>query len=128
MPRTYTHAEARRALPHARERIGEVAAMAAELHALAAELRAERPTPGALPAAKALEARIDEALGWFGAEGIQVKGIAPALLDFPARAVHEGRRIEVLLCWRDGEDDVTTWHPPETGYLGRRPIAELDEV
>ena len=40
---------------------------------------------GGLPEAKALEARLSEILGWFSAEGLDLKGIAPLLLDFPAQ-------------------------------------------
>lgn len=78
--------------------------------------------------AKAAEASADEQLGWFHRQGIQVKGIAPALLDFPARAVRDGATVHVLLCWREGEDDIAAFHPPETGYLGREPLDRLDEI
>ncbi len=40
------------------------------------------------------------------------------LVDFPAR--REGR--DVFLCWRLGEERVGYWHPPETGFSGRRPL------
>jgi hypothetical protein len=40
------------------------------------------------------------------------------LVDFPSR--REGR--EVFLCWRLGEERVGFWHPPETGFSGRRPL------
>ncbi|HEY3211138.1 MAG TPA: DUF2203 domain-containing protein [Actinomycetota bacterium] len=38
------------------------------------------------------------------------------LVDFPSR--REGR--DVFLCWRLGEERVEYWHPPETGFSGRR--------
>jgi hypothetical protein len=34
----------------------------------------------------------------------------------------------VLLCWREGEEALAWYHPEELGYLGRAPIAELDDV
>ncbi|MGH3441309.1 MAG: DUF2203 domain-containing protein [Nitriliruptorales bacterium] len=121
--RTFTLEEASALLPEARRRIGEVAAMTADLQRLAAEIQeAGEPPPGLLPDAKALEARIHEGLEWFARESIQVKGIAPALLDFPART----RDGVVLLCWREGEEGIAWFHPTDTGYLGRAPISEAD--
>ncbi len=54
------------------------------------------------------------------AMGVQVKRVQPLLLDFPAQ--HNGQ--EVLLCWREGEEMVTWWHPIHTGIRGRRPVAD----
>ena len=118
MDRTFTPAEANDLLPEARQRLERVVGMTRELHELARAVNAGESGQGGVPEAKALEARIDEALGWFREEGIQVKGIAPALLDFPAELDGE----TVLLCWREGEDEITTYHPLETGYLGRQPL------
>ena len=55
-------------------------------------------------------------------DGIIVKGIEEGLVDFPA--IHSNRD-EVFLCWKDGEEDITSWHSLTTGYRGRRPISEL---
>lgn len=52
------------------------------------------------------------------AHGVELKGLTPARVDFPA--MHGGR--EVYLCWREGETAVTWWHPLHTGERGRRPI------
>lgn len=120
MDRTFTPAEANTVLPEARERLGRVVDMTRDLHELARAVNAGDEGRGGVPEAKALEARIDEALGWFREAGIQVKGIAPALLDFPAEIDGE----TVLLCWREGEDEITTYHPLETGYIGRRPLPD----
>lgn len=65
-----------------------------------------------------LDAR--DALGRIQSHGVEIKGLDPALLDFPA--LHLGR--EVLLCWVEGEDCVTHWHPVHTGFAGRTPIAD----
>ena len=105
-------------LPEARRRIAEVAAMNVELMRLAERARSgEQVTADA----KGIDASIHDALAWFEREGIQVKGVAPALLDFPAIAA-EG---EVLLCWLHGEDDIDWFHDTETGFAGRAPLAEL---
>jgi hypothetical protein len=42
----------------------------------------------------------------------------PPLLDFPA--LRDGQ--EVYLCWREGEADITHWHPLHTGIRGRQPL------
>ena len=47
-----------------------------------------------------------------------VKDLDAGLVDFPAR--REG--VEVLLCWRLGEDEVGYWHGLEEGFSGRRPL------
>lgn len=118
----YTAEEANDVLPEARRRLSEIVDMTRQLHGIARAVNTGQPAEehGGVPEAKALEAHIDEALGWFRERGIQVKGIAPALLDFPAAVDGE----TVLLCWREGEDRVTEYHPIETGYIGRRPIPD----
>jgi hypothetical protein len=74
-----------------------------------------------LPEVKALEARLSEALDWFGTEGIQVKGYAPLLIDFP---MHYGDRT-LLLCWLENETELSWYHDDNHGFLGRRRIADL---
>lgn len=128
MDPTFTYESAAALLPEARTRIGEVAEMSARLQQLALAIRADETSEGDVPRAKALEARLDDELGWFRDQGIQVKGVAPVLLDFPARAVVDGEEQVVLLCWREGEEALAWYHSAELGYLGRAPIAELDEV
>jgi hypothetical protein len=128
MEPAFTYESAAALLPEARERIEAVADRSAELQRLALAIRSGDQDEGDVPRAKALEARLDEDLGWFRDQHIQVKGVAPALLDFPARAVVDGEEQVVLLCWREGEDALAWYHPVETGYLGRAPIADLDDV
>ncbi len=55
-------------------------------------------------------------------DGIIVKGIEQGLFDFPA--IHSNGD-EVFLCWKDDEEDITSWHSLTAGYRGRRPISEL---
>jgi hypothetical protein len=128
MRQRYTLAEAQALLPEARRRIGEAAQTLTELRRLT-----QGQSGGNAPASLAddvaeLEDRLEEQLRWFDDRGIQVKGISPALLDLPARAIRDGQPIDVLLCWRDDEDAIAFYHPPETGYQGRVPVAMLDDV
>jgi hypothetical protein len=55
-------------------------------------------------------------------DGIIVKGVEEGLVDFPALQ-KDGE--EVLLCWKDGEEDIEFWHSLSAGYRGRRPIEEF---
>ena len=56
-------------------------------------------------------ARIHEA-------GALVKDLDQGLVDFPAR--REG--VDVLLCWRLGEDKIRFWHGLDEGFSGRKPL------
>jgi hypothetical protein len=51
-------------------------------------------------------------------EGIILRDVESGLVDFPAE--RDGQPI--FLCWRLGEDDIGYWHPPDTGFSGRRPL------
>jgi hypothetical protein len=64
---------------------------------------------------------LQSALDWFEERGLQVRGTAPPLVDFPAR--YGGR--DVLLCWTEGEERIGWYHLPEEGFAGRRPVDEL---
>lgn len=128
MPTTYTLTQARALLPEARRRVAELAGTVAQLQRLTQAANADAPPPGAVPDAKAAEARADEQLAWFRERGVQVKGVAPALLDFPAVATRDGARVEVLLCWLEGEDDLEHFHPLDVGFIGREHVDVLDEV
>lgn len=55
-------------------------------------------------------------------EGIYVKGFEEGLVDFPA--IRKNGE-EVLLCWKEGEEDINFWHTLSGGYRGRRPITEF---
>ena len=50
--------------------------------------------------------------------GALVKDLDVGLVDFPAR--REG--VDVLLCWRLGEDEVGYWHGLDEGFSGRKPL------
>ena len=71
---------------------------------------------------KGYEARLSEILEGFTRDGIEVKGYAPLLLDFPAML--DGR--EVLLCWLEGETELAWYHDPAHGFAGRRRLPPED--
>jgi hypothetical protein len=51
-------------------------------------------------------------------KGIILRDADSGLVDFPSQ--RDGR--DVFLCWKLGEERVAHWHPPETGFSGRRPV------
>jgi hypothetical protein len=116
----FTLEKARGLLPEVLERTDELIAIRADLVELQAALARGMSLPllGGLPEAKGLQARLSELLGWFPENGLELKGIAPLLLDFPAEIDGE----PVLLCWLEGERELTWYHKPELGFAGRRPI------
>ena len=50
--------------------------------------------------------------------GVQVKGWAPLLMDFPAHLDGE----DVLLCWLEGDLGLAWYHRVEVGFAGRRAL------
>lgn len=56
--------------------------------------------------------------------GCTVKDLDAGLVDFPCRL----NKRDVMLCWKEGEDRITHWHELETGFAGRKPIIDLDDV
>ncbi len=115
--RIFTLAEARALLPEVRVQMEAIVAARADLAELAFDLRTGRPSPlGGLPERKAYEARVDEAIGWFTIQGIELKGIAPVLVDFPAFL----RGRSVRLCLLEGEPALAWYHRTDLGFAGRR--------
>jgi hypothetical protein len=55
--------------------------------------------------------------------GIILRDIPTGLIDFPA----EKGDTQYLLCWRLDDTDLDYWHLPTDGFVGRRPLAVLDE-
>lgn len=100
----FTIDEACRLLPQVLSRADELVRGRADLVELRQALSDGSPPPlGGLAEAKALEARMSELLGWFPASGIDLKGLAPLLIDFPAvldgehAALLAGRRVPARL-------------------------------
>jgi hypothetical protein len=118
--RVFSLAEARGLLPEVRRRADEAISVRADLVELQAALEKGEPCPGlgGLAEAKGFQAQLSELLGWFPAQGIELKSIAPLLIDFPAEMDGE----PVLLCWLEGEDQLYWYHKPEHGFAGRRLI------
>jgi hypothetical protein len=115
--RTFTLSEARALIPEVRVRIDAIVAARANLAELTFALRSGLPSHlGGKPEQKGYEARIDEALGWFTIQGIEVKSIAPVLVDFPAYLGRES----VRLCLLEGEHELGWYHRTEIGFAGRR--------
>lgn len=113
--------QARALMPEIRERAAEFVARRAELTELSAALADGASSPkGGLAEMKALQAWLSEALAWFPEHGIQVKGAAPLLIDFPA--VLDGHNV--LLCWIEGEPELAWYHRVEFGFAGRRPLPD----
>lgn len=50
--------------------------------------------------------------------GVLVKDLDVGLVDFPTLFRDE----EVYLCWRMDEDDIDHWHGVSEGFAGRKPI------
>jgi hypothetical protein len=117
MDRAFTVAEARALMPellaHADSLI-EVRASLVELQLALAE--GEHSPLGGMPEAKAYQAQLSELVGWFSSEGLEFKGIAPLLLDFPSELYGE----PVLLCWLEGERELGWYHKLAHGFAGRR--------
>jgi len=127
--RVFTLDEARGLVPEVLSRAAELVAVRADLVDLQTALDRGVPSPlGALPEAKGLEARLSELLSWFPEQGLDVKGVAPLLVDFPATLNGEA----VLLCWLEGEHELGWYHKPEHGFavldnaaLIRRPLGRI---
>ena len=119
MERVFTLDEARALMPEVHLRAAQIVAVRAELTERAAQLRAGERSE--LPGVKGLEAQLSEALDWFAETGIDVKGWAPLLIDFPMRVAH---RV-VLVCWLENEPQLAWYHEVEHGFAGRRPLSTL---
>lgn len=57
------------------------------------------------------------------ATGVILRDIRNGLLDFPACTGD----VHYFLCWKLGEKDIEYWHLCTDGFVGRRPLAVLDE-
>ena len=81
----------------------------------------EGPEPGSYVLRGASE-HAEAALAELQGQGIVLRQVDNGLVDF----VWRGPDGEIrLLCWRQGEPDLTWWHRPEDGFAGRRPIDDI---
>lgn len=132
MPRYFTLAQARAALPAVGQSIRE--AVQAKLHYSEAEKAMHDLVQRILmrggvhvdtEAAEAWKAQRDSngqalkaALESIEEIGVLVKDLDVGLVDFPTLF----RGEEVYLCWRMDEDNIEYWHGVQEGFRGRRPI------
>lgn len=117
--RLFTIDEARALMPEVVRRASSLVTVRADLAELGRALRAGVESPlGGVPELKGFEAQLDEILGWFRQEEIEVKGLAPFLIDFPAEL--DGHSVR--LCWLETETDLGWYHLSELGFVGRRPL------
>ncbi len=114
---TFTIPEAHALMPEVRRHAAELVALRADLAEMSRDLRAEgHSAHGGVPEVKALEARLSELISWFPEQGLEVKGVAPLLVDFPA----ELDGVSVRLCWLEGETELNWYHRADLGIVGRR--------
>ena len=113
-------AEARALFEELRPMLAEFVTLRADAAELAASLRAGGPPTdlGGLPEFKAAQARLDEIMTHIQQAGVEMKGFAPLLLDFPA----EIDDMPVLLCWLEGDPELAWYHRLDLGFPGRRPL------
>jgi hypothetical protein len=127
--RTFTPDEANNALAQVRPLAERMVELRAELARLEDEQRevvrivagngsGEGVGDARTPEFAKLARELQDVVGELTLIGVQLKDADAGLLDFPA--VREG--VDVLLCWRVGEDAVEWWHGPEDGFEGRRRI------
>lgn len=120
MDPSFTIDEVRALLPELQEQARTIVRLRADLADAQAALRHGSVPLGGIPEAKALEAHLQQAIDWFGAHGIHLKGIAPLIVDFPSELAGE----PVLLCWLEGETALGWYHRPEVGFMGRRRLPD----
>jgi hypothetical protein len=115
----FTVDQARATLAELRPAIDELIRLRADAAELAAGVQqGTKSALGGLPELKAAEARLNELLAGIARAGVDVKGVAPLLLDFPANL--DG--VLVQLCWLEGEPELSWYHRLDLGFLGRRPL------
>lgn len=125
MEHRFTLQEARDLMPQVLRRAAAYVDLRADFAEASAAVQGGKAADvGGVPELKSLEARLHEELEWFRNQGIQVKGIAPLLVDFPSHA--DGK--EIFLCWLEGEKELAWYHPVELGFMGRRGIDRLPAV
>jgi hypothetical protein len=117
----FTVQEARLVLTELQPVLDELVAIRADAVELAAAVRAGTSSPlGTLPDLKAYEARLDELMTTVQQTGVELKGWAPLLLDFPS----ELDGVPVLLCWLEGDPALEWYHRRDLGFAARRRLTE----
>lgn len=131
-PRLYTVEEANHALPDVRrlvERVVEIMPTLPDMHEAVriAELMSRRPGAGesaeerlaqSVASLRSAEMAVAIALRSLEAMDVTLKDGTTGLVDFLGE--RDGEVVE--LCWRLGEDRVSSWHRIGDGYPGRQPL------
>lgn len=133
MPTYFTREEAEALLPRVEPLLREIQRLRssiADAEAVLAELQDRAMSNGHSHAGEIQQAQAESqsaldairtAIASINAMGIEVKDLDMGLIDFLAR--RKGR--PVYLCWRLGEEGIGWWHTLDSGFAGRRPIAEF---
>ncbi len=115
----FTLPEARQELARLLPMLDEIVTLRADAAELSAALDAgDTTTLGGLPEFKAAQARLDDLMSTVQATGAELKGFAPLLVDFPS----ELDGVPVLLCWLEGDRELSWYHRADLGFAGRRPL------
>ncbi len=128
-PRLFTVSEANALLPAVRAQVARMLAARQEVLDLQPQIwpAVERAVFNGGSKSLAEASRqimiIQDVLAGLDAMGIQVKDMNTGLVDFPAR--YQGRTV--LLCWQFDEPSVQFWHDLDTGFAGRKRIADSDD-
>ena len=131
-PTIFTLDEAERTLPLVRRIVVDLQheyalwrAAVGQFELISTGARAEEKFPPEVVVAERevtiLAERVAELLGELASIGCIAKGIEAGLIDF--YALRDDRLV--YLCWRLGEERITTWHDLDAGVDGRRPIDDL---
>ncbi len=122
LPGIFTVEEARDVLDGLLPLLDRVVEVRADARQLGADLDAGSAGGGlgGLPELKAAQAQLDDLLTQVQATGVELKGFAPLLLDFPADL--DG--VPVLLCWLEGERGLDWYHRADLGFAGRRRLPD----
>ncbi|MBM7563203.1 DUF2203 domain-containing protein [Paenibacillus sacheonensis] len=131
-PVTFTLEEANRLLPRLQEELIKLQLLTQQFEMkfeLLAQLK-EKQREGMLPAngdgkdpffelesqLEFMRMEVELAVGNFERQGVLLKMINPGLIDFPSILNGE----EILICWKQGEEQATHYHGYDDGYMGRK--------
>lgn len=127
----FTLEEANALLPQLKEDLYKLQSMIEEMDDLFLELQMAKTKRNLAPAGSGpeddpyfeQEGRLEfmkmEAelhIGNFSRRGVLIKSVSPGLLDFPATL--DGK--DVLLCWKQGEEQISHYHGWNDGFAGRK--------
>jgi arsenite methyltransferase len=118
----FTLAEARAELARLRPVLDRIVAVRADAAELAAAMQPDGPPTalGGVPEWKAAQAQLDELMTVVQRTGAELGGLAPLLVDFPADL--DGS--PVLLCWLEGDPELSWYHRRDLGFAGRRRLPD----